>query len=110
MANFASCVAYTTVRKIQIGSSPAVQWLGLSAFTARAQVQIPGQGTETPTSGAAWPKKGKRKIREREESRMTPKCLTEVSGKMDGLERGRLCCFGRCLSACVCGGGRAVGS
>ena len=61
MVNFASSVAYTTTRKIQMGSSLAVQWLGLGAFTARAQVRIPGQGTETPTSCAAWPKKKRKK-------------------------------------------------
>ena len=61
MVNFASSVAYTTTRKIQMGSSLVVQWLGLGAFTARAQVRIPGQGTETPTSCAAWPKKKRKK-------------------------------------------------
>ena len=40
--------------KQQGGTSPAVQWLRLCAFTARGKALIPGWGTKIPQ--AAWPK------------------------------------------------------
>ena len=36
------------------GNSLAVQWLGLSALTAKCQGSIPGRGTKTPQ--APYPK------------------------------------------------------
>ena len=38
----------TALKKKNLGTSLAVQWLSLHASTARGMVSVPGQGTEIP--------------------------------------------------------------
>ena len=45
-------VSNSHVKKIKIGNSLAVQWLGPCAFTAEGLGSIPGQGTKNPQ--AVW--------------------------------------------------------
>ena len=45
------------------GNSPAVQWLGLRAFTAEGSGSIPGQGTNIPQVARQGQKKKKKSSR-----------------------------------------------
>ena len=41
-------MGHTYTKKVVIGNSLVVQWLGLHAFTAEGLSLIPGQGTKIP--------------------------------------------------------------
>ena len=41
-------VYWAKIKTDPLGNSPAVQWLGLGAFTARGVGSIPGWGTKIP--------------------------------------------------------------
>ena len=61
------------------GTSLAVQWLGLRAFTAGGTGSIPGQGTKIPHA-MVRPKKKKKKIEERETDAESSKGIFVLCG------------------------------